>query len=389
MAAPTRVLILAVSARALSESAHRAGVATRAIDAFGDLDQLRHTPTIALARERRVPWSARAAAVAAREVPCDAIVYGSGFENYPAVVRALGTLAPVLGNTWEVLRRVRDPIELARGLAARGFHVPAVTDAPTGSRARGARDLARRRWLLKPRDSGGGHGITNWRSGVPLAPRMVLQERIIGTPGSIVFAADGSRAVPLALSRQLIGDPRFGASGFRYSGSVLDHGADDTFLDRAIALAHAATEEFGLVGVNGVDFVARDGAPWVIEVNPRFSASMELAERAYGISVFDAHVRSCRGELPSFDLRAARQASPAYGKAVLYARATVALGDTTAWLDDECIRDVPHPSETIPKGRPICTIFARAPDADACLAALVRQSGEMYATMESSPGGVA
>ena len=379
-----RVLILAVSARAMSESATRAGFATQAVDAFGDLDQIGHTPTVALARERRVPWSARAAAVAARGIPCDMVVYGSGFENYPAVVSALGTLAPVVGNAPDVLRRVRDPMDLAKSLTARGFHVPAVSDSPPSSR--GARDLARRRWLRKPRDSGGGHGITNWRSGVPLAQRMVLQERIAGTPGSIVFAANGSRAVPLALSTQLIGDPRFGAGGFRYCGNILDHSADGALFDAATALAQGATEEFELVGVNGIDFVARDGIPWAIEINPRYSASMELAERAYGISVFDVHVRACRKDLPSFDLGLARQAPEVEGKAVLYARRTVSLGDTACWLEDDDIRDMPHPGETIPKGRPVCTIFARAADPASCHAALVRRANALYALMERGAG---
>jgi predicted ATP-grasp superfamily ATP-dependent carboligase len=380
--ASARVLILAISARAISESATRAGFAAHAVDAFGDLDQIGHTPTVALAREHRVPWSARAAAVAARGIPCDMVVYGSGFENYPAVVSALATLAPVVGNTPDVLRRVRDPIHLAATLGARGFSVPAVSTAAPPMSSRGSRDLTRRRWLRKPRDSGGGHGIANWRSGVPLAQRMVLQERIAGTPGSIVFAANGSRAVALALSTQLIGDPRFGAGGFRYCGNILDHASDDALLDAALALAEGATEEFGLVGVNGIDFVARDGTPWIIEINPRYSASMELAERVYGVPVFDVHVRACRGELPSFDLRQARRHPEVEGKAVLYARRTVRLGDTTPWLADGGMRDVPHPGETIPKGRPICTIFARAADAAACQTALVRRAQDLYALME-------
>ena len=211
---------------------------------------------------------------------------------------------------------------------------------------------------------------------------MVLQERIAGTPGSIVFAADGTRAVPLALSTQLIGDPCFGAGGFRYCGNILDHAGDDALFDAAVALARGATEEFGLVGVNGIDFVARDGAPWLIEINPRYSASMELAERAYGVPVFDVHVRACRKELPSFDLRVARRRPEVEGKAVLYARRTVMTGDTTVWLGEPDIRDVPHPGEIIPKGRPICTIFARAADAGACQAALVGRAKELYARME-------
>lgn len=377
----TRVLVLAVSARSVSESAARAGYVTQAIDAFGDLDQLSHTPTVALSRERGIPWSARAAAVAARGSRCDFVTYGAGFENHPGVVSALATIAPVVGNPPAVLRRARDPLEVSRVLAARGFCVPAITDTPPAS-SRGTRDLSRRRWLRKPVESGGGSRISNWRTGVPLAPRMILQERIPGVPGSVVFAADGRRIVPLAISTQLIGDARFGASGYRYAGNILDHAASRPLVDAAVALARAATEELGLVGVNGIDFVARDDVPWPVEINPRYSASMELAERGYGVSIFDAHVRACRGELPPFDLAGARRSGAVLGKAVLYARRTVTLGDTARWLDDRNVRDVPHPDETIPKGRPICTIFARAESAAACELALADRAAAMYAQIE-------
>ena len=58
--------------------------------------------------------------------------------------------------------------------------------------------------------------------------------------------------------------------------------------------------EFGLVGVNGVDFVMSRGRPIPIEVNPRYTAAMELAERLYGISIARVHAEACAGKLPSF-----------------------------------------------------------------------------------------
>ena len=54
-------------------------------------------------------------------------------------------------------------------------------------------------------------------------------------------------------------------------------------MSRSCDLARALVEEFDLVGVNGIDFVARDGLPYAIEVNPRWCASMELVERAHEI----------------------------------------------------------------------------------------------------------
>ena len=127
--------------------------------------------------------------------------------------------------------------------------------------------------------------------------------------GSVVFVAAGGRAVPLGVSRQLVGEAAFGAEGFQYCGNILTAtdgfrglSCDEALVEAACALAQAVADEFGLVGVNGIDFVARDGIPYAIEVNPRWCASMELVERAYGLSVFAAHASACTsgpGCLPS------------------------------------------------------------------------------------------
>src|SRR5438045_1223713 len=87
------------------------------------------------------------------------------------------------------------------------------------------------------------------------------------------LAGTGGRAVPLGVFRQLIGEEPFGASGYRYCGNILAAaGEDDAVAERACAVAGAVCEAFGLVGVNGIDFVEKGGVPHAIEVNPRWSA---------------------------------------------------------------------------------------------------------------------
>ena len=109
-------------------------------------------------------------------------------------------------------------------------------------------------------------------------------------------------------------------------------------------------EEFGLVGVNGIDFIVRDNRPWPIEVNPRWCASMELVERAYGLSVFETHASACTsGRLPDFDLGRARRDAGAVGKAVVYARRNVGVGNTETWrAKHAAVRDIPQPENKFP-----------------------------------------
>jgi uncharacterized protein len=239
------------------------------------------------------------------------------------------------------------------------------------------------RWLLKRYASGGGHGVRDWRDGMRVPAGGYLQELIDGAPCSIVFVASRGRAVALGFFRQLIGEEAFGSSGYRYCGNILTSaGEDDHAIAAASALSRAACEEFELVGVNGIDIVVKDGVPYAIEVNPRWCASMELVERAYGVCVFGMHAAACRdGALPDFDLERARRGPPTVGKAVVFARQPITIPDTRAWPSDE-LRDVPHRGTRIAAGAPVCTVFASGRDASECRAELVRRAQLVYASID-------
>jgi predicted ATP-grasp superfamily ATP-dependent carboligase len=380
------VLIAGVSTRALAISAARAGYRVTAVDAFGDMDLREAAEVLTIRPDGPVRFTpaAAAAAAAARAVGADVVAYTSNFENYPEAVAELSRGRLLLGNPPAVLTRIRNPIVLMRVLRQRGFAVPA-TRASAPPAAPGPD-----RWLLKPRRSGGGHGTTPWRSGRPVSRRAYVQERIRGVIGSIVFAADGRHAVALGLSRQLVGERSFGAHGFRYCGSLLASERAPVFprqaelLARATALAVAVTEAFGLRGLNGLDFVARDGVPLPIEVNPRYSASMELVERATGSSLFAIHAGACEGRLPE----PTRLPERVHGKAIVYARRDVVVSDPHAWRVP-AIADVPHPGERIRRGHPICTLLADCPDAERCLRALVAGAAAIYRAIEPRARGAA
>jgi predicted ATP-grasp superfamily ATP-dependent carboligase len=366
------VLIVGVTTRALAISAARAGYRVTAVDAFGDRDLRKAAHVIIPRSTPAVRFNPRAAAIAAEKVSAAWVAYTSNLENYPAAVGRLAQGRRLLGNPPPVLVRVRNPTVLSALLRSKGFAVPLTRASPP-------RGPAMEPWLLKPRRSGGGHGVRLWRRGQSLSRSAYLQQQISGIPGSVIFAADGQSAVVLGLSRQLVGYSRFGAQAFRYCGSLLG-GATPVFprykelFETASAIAREVTRSFGLIGLNGIDFVARNGVPYPIEVNPRYSASMELLERSLGLSLFELHVQACHGILPTEP-----QPDPGiYGKAIVFARRDLVIGQTDAWIGRPDVADIPHPGESIPTGRPICTVFARASGQSTCLRRLFRQAGLVY-----------
>ena len=376
--APEQVLVAGISTRALAASAARAGYHVSAADAFGDLDLLRTANIISSRPQERAQFRPMTAAIAADEAPGGLACYTSNFENYPAAVERLARGRTLLGNPASVLTRVRDPLLLMHTLGQLGFEIPKTrSSAPSERNARGP-------WLIKPRRSGGGHGTRVWRRHQPLPRTHYLQQRLAGAPGSILFAADRHQAVVLGVSRQLVGDTKLGARGFRYCGSLLAPPAilfpdQPKLVEIAERLASAVTREFEVRGLNGIDFIATDGVPYPIEVNPRYSASMELLERAGALSIFQIHEQACRGTLPK-----RFRSELVLGKAVVFARKNVVMGDTRAWLEDTSLADIPHAGEKIQRGRPICTVFASGDDPDSCYEHLVNRAAAVYRVTEST-----
>lgn len=375
--------MLGVSTRALAESAVAGGHDVVAVDYFGDQDLWRVAESYALQRDLHLPLSAQGLGEAARRVEADAVAYTANLENHPKVVEGLAGERLLLGNESAVLQEVRDWRTLRAFFQETGIPHP-VTLFPGEER----RADPEGSWLLKPARSGGGHGIHPW-DGKPLGGSQILQAQVEGRPASVAFVADGRESRVLGLTEQLVGRRELGASGFTWSGNILpldlalSDGGD--LLRRVEEMVSQLTRRFGLVGVNGVDLVVTrepDGAlcPYVVEVNPRYSASMELVERAYGVTVFSLHLEGLAGRLPRFSL-SERLYDKFYGKGIVYAKRTATIVDTDGWIELG-IRDVPPSGQCIEAGHPVCTVFSGGRDRQACFDGLLLHAAGLYGEIE-------
>jgi predicted ATP-grasp superfamily ATP-dependent carboligase len=343
-----RTLLVGVSTRAIAESARRAGHDVVTIDFFGDLDQKKLCENRSL-RECGLPYSAATFLELARGLSYDAVAYVGSLENHPSIVAELSQSRVLLGNPPRTLEAVRDPARLFSLLEGGGFSVPAIVQPGDLLPVTGT-------WLRKPVRSGGGQGIRAWR-GQQLQPGQILEEYIDGVPASASFVADGRRASLLGVTRQL-----HEAHRFRYEGNIFPLKVPSVTADEIRAIADVVTDAFELRGVNGFDFVLRGARPVLVEVNPRYSASMELIERATGLSIFDVHLAGCERTLPHV---AGGEPERYWGKRIVYARTATRVGATGNWLE-RGMRDVPHPGESFRRGQPICTVLASGPSPETC-----------------------
>ncbi|NPV76292.1 MAG: ATP-grasp domain-containing protein [Anaerolineae bacterium] len=367
-----KILTAGVSVRAMAESAAKSGYPVVALDAFGDFDLRSFCEGYSLARDFQVFYSANGLLRASRTLEFDALAYTANLENFPGVVKNFSRSAIVLGNGAEVLERVRNWPALSAFLGQAGFKTPAALyeGDPLPIPGDG-------RWLKKPLRSGGGRHVSFWSPGRRVGKNFLLQEFLPGFACSASFVANGREAMVIGLTEQLIGLPDYGGHRFWYCGNLLPLGAElcgSSFQDilvQAQRMASLLTREFSLTGVNGIDFILMGDQVCPIEVNPRYGASMELIEQAYGLPIFDLHFRAVTaGELPQFDL-SSRKAPPEryFAKTILYAEKDAIAPDTSGWMERR-IRDIPHPGERLVKGQPICTLYAEGGSREECLANL-------------------
>jgi predicted ATP-grasp superfamily ATP-dependent carboligase len=347
-----RILVAGISVRAMVESAVRSGYSAIALDAFGDQDLHELAEAHSLHHDFHARYSSRALYEASRQLDFDSVVYTSNLENHPDILNCFAEDHQIIGNAPEAVRRVRCWAALLTKVREAGFLFPDTISG--GNDGQEKHDGA---WLIKPVLSGGGHGISFAQDGRP-GDQFLLQEYVPGIPCSASFVADGYACAVIGITQQLIGLPQLGAEGFRHCGNILpfpDLGR--SMLEQVRRLAAFLTREFGLVGVNGFDFILKGDQVVLTEVNPRYTASMELIEMAYGLPIFQLHLKAAlERKLPEFKLEDVVNARSFFGKGILFAEKNAAAPNTRDWPARR-IRDIPASGEKLRKGNPICTIL--------------------------------
>jgi predicted ATP-grasp superfamily ATP-dependent carboligase len=287
------------------------------------------------------------------------------------------------GNGPPVLAAARSPRVLQQLLSAAGLPCPALSFSADGA----SRKIC---WLAKPLQGAGGRGIRFW-DGQPLTRRsnrrIYLQEFIEGATCAAIYSGAGANTRLLGVSRQLVGESWLHAAAFHYCGSIgplVLTSALRADLERlGIILACGC----GLRGLFGVDCVLRDGIPWPLEVNPRYTASVEVLE-------FAGQFSAMAWQRYALDLTAPEPAPISMdtslrlvGKCILFAKSPLTFPEEGPWLstlsspgslhEPPQFADIPPAGQPIAAGRPILTLFVCANTPEACLNALQRAATDL------------
>lgn len=257
------------------------------------------------------------------------------------------------------------------------------------------------RWLIKPIAGAAGFGIREVYAARPsVVPEGCYgQEYVEGLSCSGLFVGHEEGCLFLGATTQLVGTPWLHATGYHYAGSVGLLELSDAFclwfrdLGNILAAEVADVDGFGLRGIFGVDCILQPGVPWAIEINPRYTASVEVWEYARRRSALALHRRvfeNLNDKAAQRKLQAMRISTGSrkvVGKAILYAREAVTIPAPTPWsdlkpvdpasFDMPAFADLPSVGDRIEKGHPILTFFAMGASTRDCCAELEKRAQDL------------
>ena len=341
------VLIAAISGRALAASARRGGYLPLVVDFFGDQD------TVAAAhaqvtlcgglgpgfREHELMGAFEHFAV--RHAPIG-IVCGTGFEDRPQLLARLAQRWPLFGNGADKVARVKDPEIFAAVCRHCNIAHPLVSLSPP---------LVRKSWVAKRRGGSGGRHVKA-ASASAFGEDVYYQSRVPGTPVSVLLLANGVSAVMLGFSEQWACPTS--RQPFRYGGAVRPAGIAPRVAGLLAESACRLAAALSLTGLNSADFMVDGDDFWILEINPRPGATLDIFEPDGG-SLFSLHMTACAGdlidELPRLD--------GAKASAILYAEGDVIVPQRFEWPNWSA--DRPNAGIAIRAREPLCTVHADAP----------------------------
>src|SRR3984957_9973183 len=364
------IIVMGYSARALASSASLAGFAPLSIDVFGDDD----TRGMSLASVKLEGGLSEGLApdkvTGAVETLVGAhdpigVVYGAGFEHQPETIATIAERTRVFGNGADILKRAKDPLVLARVCEANGVPHPAIAFEPPHEP-----DV----WLMKRRGGAGGAHIAMAEAGNRARPDSYFQRRAGGQSISALFLASEKKPEIIGLSMQWTAPTP--ASPFRYGGAAGPVDIDPAQTEEIGRSVAIIASELDLVGLNSADFLVSADAVWLIEINPRPGATLDVFE-SNKAPLFAHHSAACECRLapasPGLPMKAAE---------IVYAPCDIVAPEGRNWPDWAVDRS--SAGTCIAAGDPVCTVLASGATVDVARACASERGRKIIALIQEA-----
>lgn len=351
-----KIIITAIACRPYVEAAVACGYAVVAIDAFADAEVNAIAESCYQLEFSYGQLNMHQLLQVMNSLDLDQFVgfcYGAGFEKEPEMLARMNTLLPVIGNLEQVVSHCKAPDDFFSLCERLQVPYPKVMfSQPCNADG----------WLRKEIGASGGAHIQ--LADLQLSHGQKSQEGKVyyqqfqqGQAVSCLFVASNDnnqhRVQVIGFNEQLI-NPCDDAP-FRYGGAVSNVAISDVAKARFEQYIGQLSEAIGLVGLNSCDAICNGDAVYVLEINPRLSATIDLYVNA---QLFEKHMAAVKGEV--FELEQVCQKS--HAQQIIYAEIGVTIKANIIW--PSWVYDRPKPGSFLAKGMPVCTVTAEAETAD-------------------------
>jgi uncharacterized protein len=344
------VLIVALSGRALAASARRGGYLPLVADMFGDVDTLntahRHVRLSGgLASGIEEQDLIKALQMLSKGKEPVGVVYGTGFEDRPQLLQRVAERWPLIGNSAGVVAKLKDP---------KNFFSICLDSEISSPEISVPEPKIRDGWLAKRQGGAGGVHIKPAHESAESGGNVYYQRKVSGTAISACFLSDGERALVLGFSAQWPSPTPH--QPYRYGGAVRPAQLAPRTADKLTAVVQRIAAATSLLGLNSADFLVEGERFWLLEINPRPGATLDIFETEEAC-LFAQHVAACSGRLVTVSGCAAN----AKAASIVYAEDDIASFSVLDW--PEWAADRPVAGSAIKAGEPVCTVYACDPAA--------------------------
>jgi len=309
---------MGASCRAAAQSAARAGC-TRILawDDFLDADLLEIAQARSLAD---FPEDSPQGLAELQGIP---LVLCGGMENRPDFIQRRIDQGMLCGVTGDMLRQLRSLVSWQRWASESRIGWPTTVQDLSDPRLDSVRSES---WMLKPVGRAGGVHVRAIASlegldrvanlgldpGSPTSDLWYLQEYVPGISIGVSYCTDSNgnpesngttesteppRTRIVGIARSILSEELDAPLPWIYRGSLAPYSVSPTVLASLGRFATTVAQSTGIRGLWQADFqIDPEGQLWLLEINPRWSASMELHEILQGYSWITEHVRIlCNG----------------------------------------------------------------------------------------------
>lgn len=347
-----KIIIAAIASRPYVQAAVEAGYEVIAIDCFADLDTKHLAKKVYQVPMQNGGLDRNELLKLINGINSHGLLglcYGAGFEMQPELLAEVHQVVPVIGNADEVVMVCKDPmLFFATCDALEVIYPEAMLDMPKSSNG----------WLQKTIGGSGGSHVKPADCCDVLENGVYYQKHQAGRSVACLFIANVDDVQMIGFHEQWLDGSAI--APYCYGGAVTQIEISLVAKARLTKYVAKLTKAIGLVGISSCDAIVNGDDVYVLEVNPRLSATIDLYVSEYP-DLIERHVKACsKKPLRSLVANAAGRVSHAH--LVIYAKDELVIEHGFCW--PRWVADRPEDGSHFKAGMPVCTVFSEAESAE-------------------------